>query len=512
MNFKLGLDGNSPSTVVVNQEHGGFLLGNDQNISGIRQRSLVMPHCWHSQEDSVIKQRFWCNSKQSDEDKVQQEIECTENDKYNHSLTQQQVDQTNERCSNLESKYRLFGELEAIYNLSKIVETNQTASGSALTGENSPKAGAALSMPSGEMQCKNVVEMGEGANNAIGVDHGSENSIGEEALLMKLQKKKRKRKFKKKLGSMTVFFESLVKQVMHHQEGLHRKFLEVIAKMDRERTEREETWRRQESAKYNREAVARAHEQTLAFNRESLIITQIEKITGKNINLPPRKSPLSLQPQPEVTKEPIKELTTAMKIDTNSRWPKAEVEALIQVRSGLESRFLEPGLKGPLWDEVSSLMASMGYQRSARRCKEKWENINKYFRKTKDSGKKRSPLSKTCSYFDHLDQLYSRTLVNLPSCSSNPTNIGLQGQGYTEVLEAFVGGRDLVVAQNTFKVSEMGSLRLDFDGIGNEKVEFERGSYENEQENHEDYQAGDEEDKIDSEEGDKILRTYSIAE
>ncbi|KAK0571847.1 hypothetical protein LWI29_022586 [Acer saccharum] len=491
MNFKLGLDG---------RNRADFLLGNDQNISGFQQRSLVMPpHCWRSQEDSaaIKQQRFWCNSKQSnEEDKGQQEIECNK---------QQQVDRSNnnEICNkSLESKYRLYGELEAIYNLSKIVETNQlqTGSGSALTGENSPKACVDLSMPSrDDVQCKNVVETGGGVNNnAIGVDNGSENSIGEEALLMKIQKKKRKRKVKEKLGSMVGFFESLVKQVMDHQEGLHRKFLDVIEKMDRERTEREEAWRRQESAKYNREAVARGHEQTLASNRESLIISHIEKITGQNINLPPRKSTLLLQPQLEVTKlEPIKD----MKIDTNSRWPKAEVEALIQVRSGLESRFLEPGLKGPLWDEVSSLMGSLGYQRSAKRCKEKWENINKYFRKTKESGKKRSLQSKTCAYFDHLDQLYSRTPLNyFPSCSSNNPPSSFSQEGYTELLEAFVGGQNTSSTGN-FNVSEMGSSRLDFDGIGNEKVEFEQGRYDNEQEN----QVGDEEqEKTDDseEEGD----------
>ncbi|KAK2645007.1 hypothetical protein Ddye_020202 [Dipteronia dyeriana] len=468
MNFKLGLDG---------RNSGGFLLGNHQNISGIRQRSLVMPpQYWSSQEDYVAikQQRFWCNSKQSneEEDKGQQEIECNK---------QQEVDPShNERCNkSLESRYRLYGELEAIYNLSKVVETNQlqTGSGSALTGENSPKACVDLSMPSrDDVQCKNVVETGGGVNNnAIGVDKGSENSIGEEALLMK----KRKRKVKEKLGSMVGFFESLVKQVMDHQEGLHRKFLDVIEKMDRERTEREEVWRCQESAKYNREAVARAHEQTLASNRESLIISHIEKITGQNINLPPRKSTLLLQPQPEVTKlEPIKD----MKID--SRWPKAEVEALIQVRSGLESRFLEPGLKGRLWDEVSSLIGSLGYQRSAKRCKEKWENINKYFRKTKESGKKRSLQSKTCAYFDQLDQLYSRTPLNyFPSCSSSNPPPSCSQEDYTELLEAFVGGQNTSSTGN-FNVSEMGSSRLDFD----------------EQEN----LVGDEEDKTDDseEEGD----------
>ncbi|KAJ0968339.1 hypothetical protein J5N97_025256 [Dioscorea zingiberensis] len=90
-------------------------------------------------------------------------------------------------------------------------------------------------------------------------------------------------------------------------------------------------------------------------------------------------------------------------------WPRAEVQALIGVRSSLEVKFREPGLKGPVWEEVSSMMAAMGFNRSAKRCKEKWENINKYFRKAKESGKQRPVNSKTCPYFHQLDELYSKS-------------------------------------------------------------------------------------------------------
>ncbi|KAK0576840.1 hypothetical protein LWI29_024121 [Acer saccharum] len=51
-------------------------------------------------------------------------------------------------------------------------------------------------------------------------------------------------------------------------------------------------------------------------------------------------------------------------------------------------------------------MRGLGYNRSAKRCKEKWENINKYFKKVKDSNKKRPQDSKTCPYFSQLDALY----------------------------------------------------------------------------------------------------------
>lgn len=389
-----------------------------------------------------------------------------------------------DRCKELESKYGLYDELEAIYSLAKTGETNQTGSGSALTGENSP-ANIDLPVPLNDPHSHN-----DGAT-AAGIDNdASEASIGEETTPRNIRTRKRKRKTKQHLNSMTRFLESLVKQVMNHQESLHKRFLEVLERMDKERKEREEAWRREDAEKLNREAIARVHEQALASSREALIVSYMEKITGQTINLPSRSTPLLLQP--DALDEPNKEVTP-VKTDTNSRWPKSEVEALIRLRGSIEVKFQEPGLKGPLWEEVSALMASMGYQRSAKRCKEKWENINKYFRKTKDSAKKRSQQSTTCSYFDQLDQLYSRTPHNDPFSSLAGSDIKLQRQGYTELLEAFTTGRGVGITQTlssgSFDISEMGSNKSNFNGIINDKVEFGGEDNGTEKENHEDDEA-----------------------
>ncbi|KAM7525995.1 hypothetical protein LguiA_015897 [Lonicera macranthoides] len=95
----------------------------------------------------------------------------------------------------------------------------------------------------------------------------------------------------------------------------------------------------------------------------------------------------------------------------SSRWPKAEVLALIKLRSGLEPRYQEAGPKGPLWEEISAGMHRMGYKRNPKRCKEKWENINKYFKKVKESNKKRPEDAKTCPYFHELDALYRKKIL-----------------------------------------------------------------------------------------------------
>lgn len=93
---------------------------------------------------------------------------------------------------------------------------------------------------------------------------------------------------------------------------------------------------------------------------------------------------------------------------SSSRWPKSEVLVLIKLRSGLESKYQESGPKGPLWEEISRGMQQLGFNRSAKRCKEKWENINKYFKKVKESSKKRPEDAKTCPYFHQLDALYQK--------------------------------------------------------------------------------------------------------
>lgn len=382
----------------------------------------------------------------------------------------------NEAGKNLGNKYRFFGELEAICSAAGLGETNRTGSGSALTGENVPR-NSGLLRPLADPHCSNF-----GGGAAIGVDHGSDTSIGEEASLRKLQRRKRRKKMKEELNSMAGFFESLVKQLIDNQEGLYGKFLEVVERIDQERIEREEAWRSQQLQNFNREATARAQEQALASSREDAIVSYLEKITGQTLNLPGKKNSTQLHPQPYLPKEPTK-INSFGSSNTNSRWPKAEVQTLIQVRSSLESRFQEPGLKGPLWEEISSSMASMGYLRSAKRCKEKWENINKYFRKTKDDAKKRSLQSKTCPYFHQLNQLYSRTpFYPDPSASTDSEVQNLKGN--SELLDAIMAMDDPDTAQ---KVAPMESS----DGNIDYKAKAQQINHGNEKKNHSNIEKGE---------------------
>ncbi|KAJ8762829.1 hypothetical protein K2173_022958 [Erythroxylum novogranatense] len=262
---------------------------------------------------------------------------------------------------------------------------------------------------------------------------------------------KRKRKWKD-------FFERLMREVVQKQEEMQRKFLEAIEKREHERMVREDSWRMQEMARINREREILAQERSIAAAKDAAVMACLQKLSEQqNLgevqhNLPPPPQPPPAQPvvpppsQPPVLPPqqpaapplqpavrplqptaptalalPQLQLVAATSVETlkssdngdqnlmgasSSRWPKVEVQALIRLRTNLDAKYQESGPKGPLWEEISAGMRKLGYNRSAKRCKEKWENINKYFKKVKESNKKRPEDSKTCPYFHQLDALY----------------------------------------------------------------------------------------------------------
>ncbi|XP_047315698.1 trihelix transcription factor GTL1-like isoform X2 [Impatiens glandulifera] len=241
---------------------------------------------------------------------------------------------------------------------------------------------------------------------------------------------------------MVEFFEKLMNQVLQKQETMQQRFLEAIERREHDRMIREEAWKRQEIIRLAKEQDLIAQERAMSASRDSAIITFLQKITGQTIQLPPHPTiptiptipvvpvPVSIpppppssslspiQPTPILSRElvmatpehrPPHEMSTAE--PSSSRWPKEEILALIEMRSGLEYRYQESGPKGPLWEEISAGMNRMGYKRNAKRCKEKWENINKYYKKVKESKKKRSDDTKTCPYYNQLDELYRNKVL-----------------------------------------------------------------------------------------------------
>ncbi|KAK8677366.1 hypothetical protein V6N13_142909 [Hibiscus sabdariffa] len=93
----------------------------------------------------------------------------------------------------------------------------------------------------------------------------------------------------------------------------------------------------------------------------------------------------------------------------NSRWPRQETLTLLEIRSRLDSKFKEANHKGPLWDEISRIMGEeYGYLRSGKKCREKFENLYKYYKKTKE-GKAGRQDGKTYRFFKQLQAIYGET-------------------------------------------------------------------------------------------------------
>ncbi|KAI3499024.1 hypothetical protein L1887_34816 [Cichorium endivia] len=228
--------------------------------------------------------------------------------------------------------------------------------------------------------------------------------------------KKRKRKSRKKLES---FIESMMKTVIKKQEEMHQQLINVLEQKETERIKREETWKKQETERAKREEQARKQE----ISRSLALISFIQNSLGQKIEIP---NPIESHENQndlencksdvgndlEVICDPSNNLEEH-EFDSNiKRWPKSEVQALITVRVALNQKFTGKGLKGSLWEEVAAGLSGMGYNRTPKKCKEKWENINKYYRRTMEKGKESGGKSNVCAYFNELEMLYKSGFIS----------------------------------------------------------------------------------------------------
>lgn len=251
VNFKLGLNEVCTSTTDYKDHGDGAAGGGDASAALLRgseeyqvpearhASSLGMLHCWQNQEDSAIKpQPLW-------------EPLPAEVSNENSEIVDRQDMNQKDATACLDSKGRVhFSELEAIYKR---------------LGNQTPP------------------------------NKNNESEADEEPAAAADKKKKRKKKKKNKreetgynnlITPMMEFFRDLVKKVMDHQENLHKKFADVIERLDEERRTREEAWRNEEMVHFQQEAAARARERALSETREAMIVSYLEKITGHNITLP----------------------------------------------------------------------------------------------------------------------------------------------------------------------------------------------------------------------------------
>lgn len=202
--------------------------------------------------------------------------------------------------------------------------------------------------------------------------------------------------------------EKLVGKMMRRQEKLHNQLINVMEKMERERVRSEEAWRQQEMERMKQNEEARREE----MSRSSTLISFIKSVIGEEIKIPNafvHAQPLQTIPRQcewDQTQGDVKFVFPG-----GRRWPQEEVQALIASRSEVEEK---TGVvhKGAIWDEISARMKGRGYERSAKKCKEKWENMNKYYKRVMESSKKQPEHTKTRSYFEKLESFYKTNSVS----------------------------------------------------------------------------------------------------
>ncbi|KAM1005356.1 hypothetical protein ACFX2C_005448 [Malus domestica] len=191
---------------------------------------------------------------------------------------------------------------------------------------------------------------------------------------------------------------------MEQQEQMHKQLIEMVEKKEKERLAREEAWKQQELERLKRDKEIRAQEtsRNLALIPLSRIIWAMKF-----------KSPNHHQQQHPNEHQHQQQYQYQYRDATNRRWPEAEVQALITQRAAFEHKFRVAGTpKGRIWEEISVKMHEMGYVRSGRKCREKWKNINKYFRRCMGSDNKRPANAKLCPYFHELELLQKSELVS----------------------------------------------------------------------------------------------------
>ncbi|KAL5545918.1 hypothetical protein UlMin_005605, partial [Ulmus minor] len=208
--------------------------------------------------------------------------------------------------------------------------------------------------------------------------------------------RRRKRRGKSWKVKIKEFIDSQMRKLMEKQEAWLEKLMRTLEQKEKERNLREEEWRKQEGARIDREQKFWAKERAWIENRDAALMDALQKLTGREI---------------KVSSPPNQDEADGSDVQNNvgrkgENWPELEITRLIQLRTSLDSRFQQQGgfSEEVLWEEIAAKMACSGYERSSIMCKEKWESINNYLKRSKEemSNKKRKEnSSRSCSYFQN---------------------------------------------------------------------------------------------------------------
>ncbi|KAI3683857.1 hypothetical protein L1987_84372 [Smallanthus sonchifolius] len=171
--------------------------------------------------------------------------------------------------------------------------------------------------------------------------------------------------------AITDFIETKMNTLMEKQEKWMEKVMSTIDEKEKERISKEEQRRKEEAARLDMEKRFRFNELAWMKSRDSTLMEALHKLT-KN----------------ESTIETSRTEYCNDQNQVDSDWGENEITQLMQLRSGMETRFEEGGfnMENVLWEEIALIMAGLGYNRSALICKAKWDHINFVLRNKKQKG------------------------------------------------------------------------------------------------------------------------------
>ncbi|XP_047077248.1 trihelix transcription factor GT-2-like [Lolium rigidum] len=304
--------------------------------------------------------------------------------------------------------YRFFSELEALHAAAPPQQHNQTAIATTTTQPLAVAPQVAPAVPANP---------GAGLLPDLGFSSSSESESDDESD----EEEDQAGDIGGRNKTVMALFEGVIKRITEKQDESQRMFLDTLDKWEADRTAREEAWRRQELARISSEREQHARERAASAARDAALIAFLKRVGGTSVlpsPMPPVHAPPAHVGSLQLVVAPPPKADVGGRAGGGegsggmSRWPKEEVEALIQLRMEKDEHYQGVGTagasKGPLWEDISAGMRRIGYNRSSKRCKEKWENINKYFKKVKESNKRRPEDSKTCPYFHQLDAIYRK--------------------------------------------------------------------------------------------------------
>ncbi|KAK4392094.1 Trihelix transcription factor PTL [Sesamum angolense] len=149
-------------------------------------------------------------------------------------------------------------------------------------------------------------------------------------------------------------------KLMEKQEAWMEKMMSIIEHKEQERMLREEEWRKQDSARIEREQKLWASERAWIEARDAALMEAFHRLTGKEMRVVSENQ--NVCGNKAMNQNYLR----------GDMWPESEIARLIQLRTAMEVKFQERGVtEEMLWEEIANKMACLGHERNGFMCKRK---------------------------------------------------------------------------------------------------------------------------------------------